>query len=471
MPDWNLADLLAATSGTMVSSEGVDPSAPLAGFSIDTRTIRPGEAFFAIRGETFDGHTFIPTAIQAGARAIVASRFEGLAVEGLAPTGGCAFIKVENPLEALQDAARWHRARHKALFIGVTGSNGKTTTKEMLLHLFSGETETWASSGNFNNHIGLPLNLVRIPLSAKVAIIEMGMNHAGEIRFLAGIAKPDAALVTNIGPAHIGMLGSLQNIALAKAEILEGLGPEQMAFLPGDDPFLSTLKGRTRARIVSFGYGFGNDLSAREAVATPRGLDLLIHWKGNDTSLALPLLGKHNGLNALGALSVFVSHGYSLDRGIELLSRFKPVSARLESHDIEGLRLILDCYNANPASMQEAVAFLRICSGRRIAVLGEMKELGEQSSELHRRLGEQVAIAGIDHLVAVGDQAQEIAEGALQKGMAAAGVHPCRDNREAANLLATLLLPGDTVLLKASRGMHFEEIVHERWPSLKTDLH
>lgn len=466
MSDWNLADLLTATSGKLPGSLNPSTSIPIAGFSIDTRTIKPGEAFFAIKGESFDGHSFIPQAIKAGAGAIIASRFENSA-----SSPACPLIEVSDPLVALQDAARWHRARHSGVFIGVTGSNGKTTTKEMLLHLFAGVTATWATSGNFNNHIGLPLNLVRIPLSTKVAIIEMGMNHSGEIRFLSGIAKPQTALITNVGPAHIGILGSLHNIALAKAEILEELSVGQHAILPGDDEFFTTLKGRTKADITTFGYGPGNSLAGIEVHPHPEGLDLKVRWHGTEAAFRLPLLGRHNGLNALAALTAFLSYGHPLQKGIELLSHFKPVNARLESHQIDGLRLILDCYNANPASMKEAVEFLAICKGRRVAVLGDMRELGDQGPALHHQLGEQVANAKLEHLVAVGDLAQEIAEGALQKGMAGNMVHPCRNNQEAANLLAELLLPGDTVLIKASRGMHFEEIIHDRWPSLKTDLH
>ncbi|HNW33932.1 MAG TPA: UDP-N-acetylmuramoyl-tripeptide--D-alanyl-D-alanine ligase, partial [Candidatus Ozemobacteraceae bacterium] len=302
--------------------------------------------------------------------------------------------------------------------------------------------------------------------------IEMGMNHSGEIRFLAGIARPHAAVITNIGPAHIGILGSLENIASAKAEILEGLASDGLAVLPGDDPYLSTLRSKTRARIVSFGFGTGCDCSGQNVSMEADSVAMEVVLRGERIRARLGLLGKHNALNALCALALVVSTGKcSLREGIARMECFKPVSARMESHEVGGRRVILDCYNANPSSMRQAVEYLAVCKGRRIAVLGDMRELGEKSETLHRELGESVANARIDHLVAVGEQAQYIAQAALQKGLPPTGVHPCSSTREASDILLSLLSPGDTVLLKASRGMHFEAIVKDVWPSLPCDLH
>lgn len=463
--DWSFADLLAATGGTHAG--GV--AKPITGFSIDSRTLLPGEVFIAFKGERTDGHAYIAQALANGASVVISSNW----VEGSSPTErDAAWIRCDAPLQALQEAARFHRARHKALFIGVTGSNGKTTTKEMLLHLFSGSSKTWATTGNFNNDIGLPLSMVRIPLDTETAIIEMGMNHPGEIRFLAGIARPHAAVITNVGPAHIGILGSLENIARAKAEILEGLPEDGLAVLPGDDPYLTTLKSKTRARVVSFGFGTGCDCSGQDVKMASDAVTMEVVSKGERIRASLGLLGRHNAMNALAALAVFVNAGSRpLREGIARIESFKPVSARMESHELDGKRVILDCYNANPSSMRQAVEYLAVCNGRRIAVLGDMRELGDKSEELHRELGESVAKARIDLLVAVGEQAQFIAEAALQTGMTPAGVHSCESTSEAAHILFTLLLPGDTVLLKASRGMHFEAIVREVWPSLQCDLH
>ncbi len=463
MPDWTARDLELGTRGTWRNAVRRDP----AGFSIDTRTLAPGEAFFAITGERFDGHQFLPQALQKQAGILIGSRFPDEALASAA----CGCLEVADPLTALQDLARYQRARHPAFFLGVTGSNGKTTTKEMLRHLFAGESETWATPGNLNNHIGLPLNLVRLPATTRTAIIEMGMNHAGEIRFLAGIARPEAALITNVGPAHIGNLGSLENIARAKAEILEGLPDRSFAVVDGDSPFLPVFRQATRARLITFGFGPACDLRGHDLETGPAGTACRVSWQGEKGRLTLGLLGRHNIMNALAALAMFTARGYPLATGLERLAAFRPVAARMESHEVGGVRVILDCYNANPASMLEAVEFLRGCPGRRLAVLGDMKELGDQSAAFHRQVGEAVARAGLDVLVAVGADARFMAEGARTGGMAAAAVHHCPDTGEAARLLPGLLAPGSLVLLKASRGMHFEAISRAVFPTLPLDLH
>ncbi|RCK81332.1 MAG: UDP-N-acetylmuramoylalanyl-D-glutamyl-2,6-diaminopimelate--D-alanyl-D-alanine ligase [Candidatus Ozemobacter sibiricus] len=483
MLDWTHEELAIGTGGTWVTD--ARPSAT--GFSIDTRTLAPGDAFFAIRGERFDGHDFLPQAVQKGASVLIGSRFPASllamkpTVEEILPTldgrsppalpEPPGFLQVDDPLLALQRLARFHRARHPGLFLGVTGSNGKTTTKEMLRHLFSSVAETRATSGNLNNHIGLPLELVRLPLSTRVAVIEMGMNHAGEIRFLASLARPTAAVITNIGPAHIGNLGSLENIAHAKAEILEELPPSGTAVVDGDSKFLPIFRAATRARVATFGVGPDCDLRALDLTSGPDGSRMRVAWHGQEAEVHLSLLGRHNALNALAALALFVSQGHDLATGAARLARFAPVGARMESHVIEGRRIILDCYNANPASMAQAIEFLRQCPGQRLAVLGDMRELGADTARFHTELGAQVARAGIDRLIAVGHDAAAIAEGARQAGMPHESIHHCEDTIQAIRLLPNLLTAGQTVLLKASRGMHFETIVKALWPTLPVDLH
>ena len=463
MNDWKLNDVVTGARG--VHSGGRET--PISGFSIDTRTIKKGEVYIALKGENHDGHAFIPKAIEQGASAIIAGSFPG----GNPKPEDPAWIKVDDPLEALQNLARWHRKRHKAKFLGVTGSNGKTTTKEMLSHLFSTTNKVWATSGNLNNHIGLPLNLVRIPLDTQVAIMEMGMNHSGEIRFLAGISEPHSALISNIGPAHIGILGSLENIALAKGEILERLPPDGFAVLPGDDRFLALLKQRTTARVIRFGFEKENEIRGDNLRVEAHGMDLDLNYKGEKVALHLKLLGMHNASNAIAALAMFVASGNKLTDGARQMAAFMPVTARMESREIDGVRVIMDCYNANPASMNQAVEFLKCCPGRRIAVLGDMRELGDLSEELHRRLGKQVAESSLDQLVAVGDFARYISEDAVSAGMPPDAVHTCRDTKEAAKVIPGLLKKGDTILLKASRGIHFETIVNELWPGIKCELH
>jgi len=366
VPDWTVENLLDGTGGRLVTGG----TTAIEGFSIDTRTLKKNEVFFAIKGETHDGHSFIGRAIEAGASAVVASKVPDSEVNISKTT----FVQVDDSISALQNLARWHRARHSGKFIGVTGSNGKTTTKEMLFQLFSGKYKTWATSGNLNNHIGLPLNLVRIPLDTEICIMEMGMNHSGEIRFLAGIALPQYALISSIGPAHIGMLGSLENIAHAKGEILENLPPSGKAVLNGDSEFFQLLSKKTKAQVVTFGEGPSNMLRADKIRVFSDKITFEVTYQNETLPLELGLLGKHNVTNAIAALSMFVALGNSLREGVARLAGFKPVSARMETREIDGIRLILDCYNANPASMAEAIEYLGICSGRRIAVLGDMKE-------------------------------------------------------------------------------------------------
>ncbi|HNV71660.1 MAG TPA: cyanophycin synthetase, partial [Candidatus Ozemobacteraceae bacterium] len=258
---------------------------------------------------------------------------------------------------------------------------------------------------------------------------------------------------------------------LAKAEMLELMPESGFAVLPGDDPFLPTLKSRSRAQVVTFGFGTGCDLRGVDVRMGPDGIDLVVEQRLRRFPLHLQLLGKHNALNALAALALFASCGHDLEEGVAAMAEFRPVAARMESHEIEGMRIILDCYNANPSSMKLALEYLAICRGRRVAVLGDMRELGSVSEDLHREIGRHVCRQKLDVLVAVGDQAQFIAEAAIQEGMDAPCVHCCRDTDEAAAALRLVLRQEDTVLLKASRGMYFEKIVKQLWPSLHIDLH
>ncbi|MBF0545253.1 MAG: UDP-N-acetylmuramoyl-tripeptide--D-alanyl-D-alanine ligase [Candidatus Riflebacteria bacterium] len=466
MYDWTLKQLIEAVGGKLLETKVVDLETGITGFSIDSRTIKSGEIFFAIKGDKFDGHEFVSEVIKKNPTAIVVSQKPDREYEEKVP-----FILANDTLEALQNAAQWHRNRHKARFIGVTGSNGKTTTKEMLFHLFSSKEKTFSTKGNLNNHIGMPMSILGISLDTKTAIIEMGMNHPGEIRFLAGIAKPNDALITNIGPAHIGILGSLQNIALAKSEILESLDEKGNAFLPGDDPHLPILVSKTRARVFKFGFNGSNDIFARDLKVLQNGIEMNVCFRGDSFPLKLALLGRHNALNALAALGCYISSGGSMKSAIERLETFKPVSARLEPLECNEMKVVVDCYNANPSSMREAISWLSSCSGRKVAILGDMRELGDFSSEYHTEIGKKTAESNIDILVAVGGEAQNMAKAALKAGMSDQFVHSCSDVTGAIKILRTILAPGDTVLVKASRGMHFEGICREIWPAIRLDLH
>ncbi len=455
--------IAAACNGKIIRGSNTT----ITGFSIDSRTIRPGEMYIALIGENHDGHKFIGAAVKAGAAAIIVSTLPET------DTGNdTGIILVEDTLVALQAIATSRRNELKSFFIGVTGSNGKTTTRSMVHHILADIGRCSATTGNLNNHIGLPMTLLGIAENSQYSILEMGMNHSGEIRNLCKIARPDAVLISNIGPAHIGILGSLENIARAKAEILEHLAAGQTAVVPGDTDFTEifrTLAGK--ARLVTFGEKSGNDYRLSDLEMLPDSVSFNLATPEGTRHCVLNLAGRHNAFNAAAAISLCHQIGCDLDQAIRNIATFKPVGARMERVNVDGLTVLLDCYNANPGSMQEALRYLAICSSPRIAVLGDMRELGEMSVTLHRQLGAQAAASSPDLLVCVGQDAAHIADAALAGGLSEERVISLNSGDQAAELLKEKLQKGSTVLFKASRGMHFEKIVQKIWPDLGKDLH
>lgn len=456
------AALAKACNGKLLQ----DSSREVTGFSIDTRTIKPGDLFVALKGENQDGHKYVNTAIKAGAAAVLVS--ESLGVDALK---SAAVIMVNDTLLALQQIAGQRRNELNAFFIGVTGSNGKTTTRSMINHLLAAQKKCSATSGNLNNHIGLPLTLLSIDAESEFAILEMGMNHPDEIRTLCKIARPQAAVISNIGPAHIGILGSLRNIAHAKAEILEHLSAEQIAVVTGDTEFTDLLKAATKARLCTFGEKPENDYRIINLKMTVDTISFDLACPSATGHCLLNLAGQHNAFNAAAALALYHQLGFDLQEGCRLMSSFAPVGARMEKVSINGINVLLDCYNANPGSMVEALKFLAICPPQRVAVLGDMRELGDLSTSLHRQLGEKAAEIKPELLICVGQDASHIADAAKEKGMSATNVISLSSNDQAAELLKEKLQKGSTVLFKASRGMHFETIVQKLWPELVKDLH
>ncbi|GAB4271263.1 MAG: UDP-N-acetylmuramoyl-tripeptide--D-alanyl-D-alanine ligase [Candidatus Rifleibacteriota bacterium] len=462
MNDWT-PDLVAkACKGILVHNA----DSRITGFSTDTRTLKQGNVFFALAGENFNGHKFIKSAIDKGAAGIVVS-------ESVDLPGNKNFFQVEvsDCLMALQECAAYYRNNHSGVFIGVTGSNGKTTTRSMLAHLLSAKHRCSSTSGNLNNHIGLPLTILATPPEAEYIVLEMGMNHAGEIRTLCNIAKPDAALINNIGPAHIGILGSLENIARAKAEILEQLPENAPCIVPADTDFTELFKKVCSARLQTFGFSKNADFKIENLTVSIDNVKFKLAYLNESAECEIKLAGKHNAANAAAALALYRSLGFNLDEGTQLLSSFTAVNARMEVINRDGVKILLDCYNANPASMQEALNFLSICPGEKIAVLGDMKELGNHSARLHFDIGKFAAKLGCSCIITVGDEAVAIAEGALESGMHKNSVISLNSTDQAAELLKGKLKTGASILFKASRGMHFEKIVRKLWPGLAEDLH
>ncbi|HPT46987.1 MAG TPA: UDP-N-acetylmuramoyl-tripeptide--D-alanyl-D-alanine ligase [Candidatus Rifleibacterium sp.] len=458
-----IEQLAQACNGKVVNGGEVS----ISGFSIDSRSIKPGDIYIALKGENHDGHKFVAAAVKAGAAAALVST---LPEPGEA--NQTAIILVADTLLALQAIASHRRRQLKSFFIGVTGSNGKTTTRSMVHHILSENSRCSATTGNLNNHIGLPMTILAVAEDSQYSILEMGMNHSGEIRELCRIASPDAVLISNIGPAHIGILGSLENIARAKAEILEHLAAGQTAVVPGDTEFTEIFKKAAGpAGILTFGEQAGNDYRLTDLEMLPDSVAFNLDTPAGTKHCRVSLAGRHNAFNAAAALSLCHQLGCDLDQAVSRLASFAPVGARMERINIDGLTVLLDCYNANPGSMQEALRYLAICASPRIAVLGDMRELGEMSVALHRQLGAQAAASAPDLLVCVGQDAAHIADAAREHGLLAGRILALNSGDQAAELLKEKLQKGSTILFKASRGMHFEKIVQKIWPALGKDLH
>ena len=432
------------------------------GVSIDSRTIREGELFVAIKGVRFDGHDFVPEAINRGAWGAVVERSS---LENRYPSlsGLRNIIPVEDTLLSLQEMSGMHRKKYSIPVVGITGSNGKTTTKEMLACILRQKGQVLKNEGNLNNHIGVPLTLMKLGEHHRFAAIEMGMSGPGEIEMLARLAMPDVGVITNIGPAHLEFLGSTDMIAQAKGELLEEMKPEGTAVLNADDPYFETLKKRFSGRIVTFGIDGPADITAEDIRLEKDASDFTLRAQGKTIPMRLHAVGTYNVYNALAAAAAALAVAIPLESVKSGLEEFSPFSMRSEIKNIGGRVIFEDCYNANPQSMAAALeALVSIRAGRmNIAVLGDMMELGDTGSEAHRTIGRRVAQLGIDLLVTVGPLAKLIGDGAIEAGMSEERVVAARSNAEAAALLKTRTQPGDAILIKGSRAMKMEKILED----------
>ncbi len=449
------ADMAAAMQGRIVSG---DPATAPGGFSIDSRSIARGQAFFAIVAER-DGHGFVADAAAKGASVVVVSQ----AVD-LAALGGVVVVQVADTTRALQDLAREVRRRSGARVVAITGSAGKTTTKETTAVFLEAAFAVVKNPGNLNNHLGLPLSLLEMRHGADVAVMELGMNHAGEIRVLVGIAEPDVRVWTNVGDAHIGHFGSADAIADAKAEILEGAGPGTLFVGNADDARVMTRARSFAGRTVTFGYGEAADVRAVDV--DDLGLDgmqaTVVTAHGRAT-LRVPLLGRGNLANVLCATAVATEMGVPIDEVAARAAALKPARRRGEVLALGGgVRVVDDSYNSSPSALARALEMLSRERGatRRVAVLGEMLELGDQSVALHEACGRTAAASGISVLVTVGgDAARKMGEAAMAAGMDPRAVAHAATSVEAAEVVAALVDDGDVVLVKGSRGVKTEQVV------------
>ena len=446
------ADIVAATGGTLLGSG----SGAVTGISTDSRTIGPGELFVPLAGPRYDGHAYIPDVAARGIALILAGA-DWAGAHPLPP--GVSAVVVPDTLRALGDLAAAWRARFAIPVAAVTGSNGKTTTKEILAAILALTGPGLKTAGNLNNLIGLPQMLFRLRPEHRWAVLEMGMSEPGEIDRLAGIARPRVGIVTNVFPAHLESMGSVENVARAKGELFLRLPPDGTAVYNADDPLVAPLPTPPGVRRRSFGLAAG-EVTATEV--TPRGLertDFILHLATGELPVRFPACGRHLLANALAAAAAAEALGVepaTIRRGLE---EFRPADRRFAVERLPGLILVNDSYNANPASMEAALTTLAGVrgEGRLFAALGDMLELGPDSERLHRRLGE---LAGrvVWRLYLLGGMAPAVADGARRSGLDPAAIRVCGSHEEIAAAILREARPDDLVLVKGSRGMGMDTV-------------
>lgn len=447
-------EILEATGGRLRRG---DPEMHVQSFSTDTRTLRPGDLFIALPGPNFDGHHFVLEALRRGAIGAVVSSIEGLAVDQAA-----GLLEVEDTLSALGEIASLWRRLHPVPLVAVTGSAGKTTTKEWATLLLGRRYRVLSSPGSFNNLIGLPLTLLQIRQDHQMVVAELGTSARGEIRRLSQICQPDIGLITNIGAAHLEFLGSLEGVLAAKAEMLEFLGAEKTCILNGEDPYLKTLMRGVRGRCFTYGLSAEWDLWASGIVVGKEGTDFQLRYGPQEAPVHLSVWGRHNLYNALAAAAIGVMAGLSLQEVGEALSAIRQPPMRMEKVLLPGEAVLInDAYNANPLSMRASLGTFFEMKGeaRGILVLGDMLELGSQGERLHREIGAILAsYNNVGALIAVGPHTGALAEEAQRNGFSAP-IFICQDQNEASLALRQNLRPKDWVLLKGSRAMKMEKVL------------
>jgi len=459
-----IAEFISATTYGTTPSDVRPSSGPreeiAQGYSIDTRTIRAGELFFAVKGERLDGHDYVAAALERGAVGAVVQKSELHHYPDQTQ-----LLAVDDTLAALQTLAMAVRKLWGKPLVGITGSAGKTTTKEAVAHVLAAHFRVLKSEGNFNNHFGLPLMLLKLEPEHDVAVIEMGMSHAGEIRALAKIAQPEIGVVTNVAPVHLEFFDSLAGIARAKYELIESLPASGTAVLNADDQYVSQFGRDFKGKVVMYGTRATADVRA-ENVNThgAEGSEFDVILGEAREHARLPLVGEHNILNALAAVAVGVARGLKPAEAVGALTTLAPPDKRGQVLQLGNITVINDCYNSNPKALQAMVdALAAMKAGRRIVVAGEMLELGPAAEEMHRAAGQHIAEKKIDVLVGVRGLAQAMVDSARSSGAHAEFV---ATPEEAGEWLAREARDGDVVLLKASRGVKLEKAL-EAWQAAR----
>lgn len=425
----------------------------LTGITTDSRKIKKGDLFIAIKGERFDGHGFAEAAVKSGAAAVLSQEKLNLEIP---------YILVEDTLKALHKLAKYYKSKFNIPFIAITGSSGKTTTKDMAASVLAEKYKVLKTEGNFNNALGLPLTLLNLEQSHQICVLEMGMNSLGEIEVLADIARPETGIISNVGTAHIEKLKSRENILKAKMELFTYFNEANTAIVNGDNDMLSQIAHKPY-KIIRYGLEAGNDCRAINIVEKgEEGIDFQVLYQGKTENYFVPMPGIHNVYNALSAICLGKLYGLNSKEICSGLENFKPSKMRMEifigKHNI---KVINDVYNANPDSTVAAISALNSmeAAGRKVCILGDMFELGDFAKEGHEKVGGFAAESHIDVVAAVGQMASSIINGASKSKGKGIELYSFSTNQEVIDNLKNIIKPNDTILIKGSRGMHMENIV------------
>lgn len=446
--DLSLGEIAAVLGVPLENAESVVVN----GVSTDSRTLKKGMVFFALRGEKFDGHCFVDEVFQKGACGVVVDR-EWESLQSLGKNQ--VIFRVADPLKSLQEIASFYRQKFRIPVIAVTGTNGKTTTKEMISEVLRTRYRVMKSPGNFNNHIGVALSVCEWQKSGEIAILEMGTNHFGEIRSLCEIARPTHGVITNIGKGHLEFFHNIEGVVRAKAELLDYLKEEGTAFLNADDSYLRSLRNRV-CKTVTYGFSGECDIQGDEAEIDKTGFPRM---KLDGEMVRLSVQGYCNLYNALAAAAVGWIFVVPWNKIRDALRNYGPMTMRMELFKLSGMVVLNDAYNANPSSVHQALMTLQVMNGlrRRIAVLGDMLELGESSLEEHRRIGELVVELGIDAFFGYGPDMRIATDRARDLGLKM--TFHFESKADLLEAMHSWLEEGDGILVKGSRGMKMEEVV------------
>ena len=467
MASFTMEEIVQATGGKVLWASS---RARVRRVSTDSRQVREGDLFVALKGPHFDGHRFVKGVFADGAVGAIISHSTWSSLSSWihrqprTPSKQPRFVVgVEDSWRAYQDLATYHRSRFRIPVVAVTGSNGKTTAKEMVSQVLATRWRTLKTQGNFNNSIGVPHTLFRMTGRHEAAVIEMGVDQVGQTTRLCEMAQPTVGVITNVGPDHLEFFGTIDASARSKAELLPVLSPDGVAVLNADDAYFKAFSKQASCPILSYGFSQKADVRASDVVVNREGSTFRLHLptRTRAKQIQLRVAGKHNVSNALAGAAVGHALGVSMKDIADGLGRMRAASMRSEIHRVHGVTYLYDCYNANPASMEAAVDLLvELAKGKRtIAVLGDMKELGKSESQFHMEIGRYVAGKGVSEFIACGTFGPQMAEGAKGAGMAASQVFVSGNVSGAARLLSQTVDRGDMVLLKASRGVQLEKVL------------